>query len=142
MIDSLTKHLKEWENIGWIGIKNTALFQKAAYLLRRCTTPTFFEWVKGHNGDLGNEESNKLAKEGAEKNAPDPLPLDIPPEYDLWGAKLSHMTQALTHKGIQLQNTPPHRLTMVRNLEWVKLAIEHFSQTQETNQTIWKGLRK
>lgn len=83
MIDSLTKHLKEWGNIGWIGIKNTALFQKAAYLLRRCTTPTFFEWVKGHNGDLGNEESNKLAKEGAEKNAPDPLPLDIPPEYDL-----------------------------------------------------------
>jgi ribonuclease HI len=35
VINGLTKHLKEWEDKGWIGIKNAKFFRKAAYLLRR-----------------------------------------------------------------------------------------------------------
>lgn len=142
VINGLTRFLRDWEDMGWIGIKNAPFFRKAAYLLRRRTAPTFFEWVKGHNGNEGNEESDRLAKEGAEKNAPDDLPLDIPPEYDLQGAKLSRMSQALAHSGIRAQNTPLPRPTTVRNLERTKLAIAQFSQTYETNQAIWKGLRK
>ena len=81
--------------------------KRAAYLLRHCTAPTFFEWVKGHNGNLGNEEGDKLAKEGAEKEEPNTLPLEILPEYDLQGAKLTSLTQALAHKGIHSQKSPP-----------------------------------
>jgi hypothetical protein len=104
--------------------------------------PTFFEWVKGHNSDLGNEESNKMAKEGADKDEPDNLPLDIPPEYDLQGAKLATMTQALAHKGIHTKNTPLPQPTATRNLELVKSAIQNFSLSHETDTTIWKGLRR
>lgn len=87
VIDGLTEHLENWENRGWIGIKNAAFFKKAVYLLRKRSAPTTFKWVKGHNGDLGNEQSDRLAKEGASKDAPDYLPLDIPIEFDLQGAK-------------------------------------------------------
>ncbi|KAN0115797.1 Ribonuclease H-like domain containing protein, partial [Russula decolorans] len=66
-IAGLTKHLNTWEDIGWIGIKNAAFFKRAAYLLKSRTATTHFKWVKGHNGDHGNEESNRLAKEGADK---------------------------------------------------------------------------
>lgn len=107
VINGLTTHLKDWENKGWIGIKNTTFFKRAAFLLRWHTAPTFFEWVKGHNGNLGNEESDKLAKQGAEKDEPDHLPLDVPPDYNLQGAKLANMMQALAHKGIHSRNTPP-----------------------------------
>jgi ribonuclease HI len=34
VINGLTTHLGQWENRGWIGIKNAPLFQKAAHLLR------------------------------------------------------------------------------------------------------------
>jgi ribonuclease HI len=60
VIDGLTKHLKEWEDQGWIGIKNKEWFKRAVYLLRRRTAQTRFKWVKGHNGELGNERSDHL----------------------------------------------------------------------------------
>ena len=142
VINGLTKHLRDWEDDSWIGIKNAPFFKRAAFLLRRCTAHTFFEWVKGHNGDLGNEESDKLAKEGANKDEPDDLPLDIPPEYDLQGAKLATMTQALAHRGIRTKNTPPPRPTTTRNLRRTKTAIQNFSLSQETDAAIWKGIRK
>ena len=83
VIDGLTKHLKIWEDNGWINIKNADFYKRAAYLLKRRSAPTAFKWVKGHRGNLGNEESDKLAKEGAEKHEPDDLLLNIPRDLDL-----------------------------------------------------------
>jgi ribonuclease HI len=68
VINRLTLHLREWEDKGWIGIQNTTLFKKAAFMLKSKSAKTTFRWVKGHSGNLGNEESDKLAKEGAEKD--------------------------------------------------------------------------
>lgn len=142
VIKGLTTHLKDWENKGWIGIKNANLFKKAAYLLRKRLAPTFFKWVKGHSGNEGNEQSDILAKEGANKNEPDDLPLEIPPEYDLQGAKLATMTQALAYKGIRLRNPASPRPTTMRNLEQAKNAISELTLGRETDTTLWKGLRK
>ena len=86
-INGLTTHLRNWEDIGWIGIQNAALFKKAAFLMKRRSAKTTFSWVKAHRGTLGNKESDKLAKEGAEKDRPDTLDLQIPPEFDLQGSK-------------------------------------------------------
>jgi len=67
VIDSLTTHLESWENDGWINIKNTRLFRKAAHLMRYRSTKTTMQWVKGHDGNPGNEASDALAKQGANK---------------------------------------------------------------------------
>ena len=50
---------------------------------------TLFTWTKDQNGELGNAESDRLAKEGARKDAPDILDLRIAPEFDIQGTKLS-----------------------------------------------------
>ena len=115
--EGLTTHLENWENDGWINIKNTKLFKKAAHLLRYQPARTTFQWVKGHNGTIGNKESDHLAKQGANKNNPDTLDLTIPMEFDLSGAKLATLTQAKAYKGIQqLKNRGP-RMSTTRNIQ-------------------------
>jgi ribonuclease HI len=99
-INGLTTLLGTWEDNGWIGIKNAPYFKKAAYLLKRRTATTTFKWVKGHEGTIGNEESDHLAKEGARKEELDILELDVPKEFDLQGAKLATLTQATAYQGI------------------------------------------
>ena len=98
-----------------------------------------FQWVKGHEGDQGNEESNRLAKEGAEKNEPDHLDWEIPKEFDLQGAKLSALTQATAYKGILEKKPPKTRRSTTTNLQRAKQAITDYNGEQETDETIWKN---
>lgn len=83
VINGLTTYLHIWEDLGWISIKNAALFKKAVHLLKQRTATTHFKWIKGHSGNLGNEESDALAKRGADKDPPDEIDLTIPPEFDI-----------------------------------------------------------
>lgn len=142
VIDGLTKHLGQWEDSRWIGIDNTEFFKCTAYLLKKCTVMTSFQWVKGHRGNLGNEESDNFAKEGANKHTPDILSLDIPKEYNLQGVKLATLSQAVAYKGIQQQATTPPHPTTNRNLETIRQTIQAYQGSLETDRTIWNNLRK
>jgi hypothetical protein len=142
IIDGLTIHLKKWEDRGWIGIKNKEWFQRAAYLLRRRTAPTKFKWVKGHSGELGNEQADRLAKQGAEKDLDGDIPLEVPDHFNLQGAKLSTITQAIAYKGIYERSQKKQRKTTHRNLEKVREDIAAQSGTRETNEAIWGMIRK
>ena len=143
VIEGLTTHLRTWEDNGWIGVKNNTIFKRAAYLLKRRTATTSFQWIKGHNGDLGNEESDRLAKAGAEKETPDILDMEIPMEFDLQGAKLATLSQAKAYRGIQRRKPPPkERHRMRRNLNCARDALQDFTGNLETDETIWRGLKR
>ena len=142
VMDGLTRHLGRWEDDGWIGVENAELFKRAAYLLKKRSATTAFKWVKGHIGNLGNEESDKLAKEGANRDEPDPLILDVPHDYDLQGAKLATITQATAYRGIRNRSTQPPRPTTNRNLETIRQEIQVYQGTLETDKTIWNSIRK
>jgi ribonuclease HI len=142
VINGLTSHLPNWENIGWIEVQNAPLFKRAAFLLRRQTAITQFKWIKGHSGDRGNEESDRLAREGASKAEPDDLELQTPAEFDIQGAKLSALSQALAYRGIRkmkMKKSPP---TVPNLLQKIRVAIRNFNGQRETNATIWKSFRK
>ena len=140
-INGLTTHLGEWEDGGWIGIKNRKLFRKAAYALKRRTAPTTFKWTKGHNGDIGNEESDRLAKEGAEKEEPGELNIEIPKDFDLQGAKLAALTQAKAYRGILERRSAYRRDTTKNNLQRAREAIELYNGQKETDASLWLGLQ-
>ena len=135
-IEGLTTHLKHWEDIGWIQIKNAELFQRAAYLLRQRTTKTTFKWVKGHQGNLGNKESNKLAKEGANKDQPDQLNLHVPDKFFMQGAKLSALKQATAYQRIRKAKAASDPPIAAKQTNQIRAAIENYSGECETNETI------
>jgi hypothetical protein len=117
-------------------------FQKSSIPAKRRTVLTAFKWVKGHQGDQGNKESNRLAKEGAEKGNTDYLPLDILKEFDLQGAKLVTITQALAYRGIREQIAKTTCPSMNRNLDIIREAVKEYSRNNETDATIWRSIRK
>ncbi|KAG0700961.1 RnaseH-domain-containing protein [Suillus ampliporus] len=112
-IEGLTKNLPEWENRGWIDVKNT-------YHLRKRSAQTSFIWVKGHNGHHGNEQADRLANEGANKQNEDIIDLSVPDEFNLQGAALRKTTN---------------------NLDITRYAIQTLTGHLEEDATIWKGCR-
>lgn len=142
VINGLTSHLSTWEDIGWIGIKNADLFKRAAYLLKSRTTTTHFRWIKGHSGDQGNEECDRLAKMGADKPLPDPLSLDVPTAFDLQGAKLSALNQATAYRGIMERLPPQHRATTSENIQRTREALHEYNGLLETDESIWSGMQQ
>jgi ribonuclease HI len=141
-IDGLTTHLSHWEDKGWIQVKNAELFKKAAFLLRQRTATTSFQWVKGHHGNLGNEESDKLAKEGAEKDQPDNIDLEIPNEFNTQGAKLLALDQATAYQGIRQMKTARDPQVAPEQIDRARQAIKRISGNCETDRTIWESLWK
>jgi hypothetical protein len=94
-----------------------------AHLLRIWTAPTTFQWVKGHDGNKGNEGSDILAKEGAMKIKEDQIDLMIPNEFDVQGPKLNTLTQAITYRGIKEARKAPTRRTTQEHLQRMRNAI-------------------
>jgi ribonuclease HI/exonuclease III len=142
VINGLTTHLQTWEDDGWIGIKNAPFFKKAVHLLRNRSARTTLQWVKGHSGTLGNEESDLLAKQGAEKQNADELNLEIPTDFDLKGAKLSTLTQAKAYRGILEKREITPRNAAVNNIQLTQEAINHITGEWETDAAIWLSIRK
>ena len=140
-MDGLTLHLLSWEDKSWIGTTNSKWFQAAAYHLRRRSAEMAFKWVKGHAGSLGNEQADALANAGAHKPTPDEIDTIVPPNFNLNGAKLATLTQALAHEAILDKRLPPYKRSTLMNLDIARHAIHTITQTMETDKSIWEKVR-
>ncbi len=141
-IDGLTEHLTKWQDKGWINVANASYFKKTAYALRTRSAPTTFEWVKGHSGEEGNEEADRLAGEGAEKPAVDPLSTEIPDIWNLTGAKLASLTQALAYQGILRTKGYRQRPATEAPLDMARHCVhDHLGGRMPTDATLWHSLR-
>ncbi|KAG2037250.1 hypothetical protein BDR03DRAFT_1051385, partial [Suillus americanus] len=140
-IEGLTRNLNNWEDRGWTGVTNSNLFRATAYHLRKRSATTTFRWIKGHNGNKGNEEADRLAGIGARKDTFDEIDTSIPPHFDLRGAKLTGMTQVLAYKNILSFMTDELKNSTRGLLYRTRYAIQNISRHLETDQTLWLGRR-
>jgi ribonuclease HI/exonuclease III len=142
VIKGLTRNLNKWEDTGWIGIANKDLFKVTAAWLRQRSSPTRFQWVKGHSGEAGNEEADKLANQGADLPAIQAIDLTTPENFTLTGAKLHEMSQAKLYKGILEHSPTKARPNTTNQLNAIRLAISNTGQSRVPNERIWASLRK
>jgi ribonuclease HI len=140
-INRLTTHLQDWEDIGWIGIENVTLFQAAAYHLRRRPAPTTFQWTKGHDGHIRNEQADKLALTGAQRVDTDVLNTYMSRNFNIQGAKLTKMTQKLAYKAIMCKTHLKYKRATLSLLDISRFAIQSISSSLETDAAIWWSCR-
>jgi len=70
------------------------------------------------------------------------LDLSVPDNFNVQGAKLKSLTQALAYRGIRNSRPPPPRPSSVRNTQRAREAILHYSGIDETDATIWASIWK
>src|SRR5882724_6480584 len=88
-IQGIIKNLRKWEDEGWMGVQNANLFQKIAYELDTRGGETYFQWVKGHSNNPGNDGEGERANKWAQKENANSIELQVPKEYKLQGARLT-----------------------------------------------------
>ncbi|PBK70294.1 hypothetical protein ARMSODRAFT_871758, partial [Armillaria solidipes] len=106
VIESLCFHLRHWEDSGWVGISNCELWKVTVAILRRHGAPVYFQWVKGHSGDTGNEGADALAGNGAMLEIEDATHADIEIDhkFDVVGARLVSLTQSQAYRLIHARS--------------------------------------
>jgi exonuclease III len=147
IIDGATKHLKRWEDQGYIGIKNSDLWRALAYQLRIRSATTSFRLTRDHPEESNEfraplKEAIKAAKTGIEQPAQREITLEVPKKWTLDGAKTNAMTQSLATKAIKEWKTPAPRRLTVERVDMAKDAIKDLKGTNGNSETIWKGATK
>jgi ribonuclease HI/exonuclease III len=141
VMDGMTRFLGDWEDRGWVRVKNAELFKSLAYQLRRRTAQTDFEKVKAHSGEQGNEGADELAKRGAEKPEPDALDLSIDPAFDIQGIRIARATQKLLTQAVVDSQPAPLRRRTERNMQRAELALQSGPYEAKPRAAIWKSMR-
>ncbi|KAI0686120.1 hypothetical protein C8T65DRAFT_712418 [Cerioporus squamosus] len=140
VVEGLTVHLPKWERQGWLGTDNAPALRDVVARLRARSALTTFCWVKGHQGNVGNEGADKLAKAGVAAATAEAL-RPAPEEYLRRGASLSGLTQRLAYKGIRRHKDKGERPATVKMVGQVRDALYHEVKAMPTESMLWQGVR-
>ena len=141
VIRAMNNSLKPWEDLGWTNIPNAEWLKATAYHLRQRSAPTRFKWVKGHNGTRGNEEADKLANIGVNKQTADEIDLTVPDHFQPTGLRLAATTQASAYALISGLNNPTTTRRAEILLERIRVTLETVNKHSLPNHSLWKGCR-
>ncbi|KNZ81408.1 Ribonuclease H1 [Termitomyces sp. J132] len=142
VIDSLTKNLKEREDNGWIGSANKELMKCLVANLRKRKGNVNLEKVKGYSDIEGNEGADALADEGVQEPTLDPsIDLETLAAFNIQGAKLAAVSQAMIYKGIIENLKTPHRRGTETHLDMTRWAVKALNDEAPTDNRIWLSLK-
>lgn len=105
-IQALTTNLAKNTDQGYIFSRNPDLIQATAATLKARQGHTLLKWVKGHNGNIGNEGADRLAAEGAQKDEDEADQLFAPTHLIPPGIKLEAASQAVMYRALRVIKSP------------------------------------
>lgn len=135
----ITKHLKTWENQGWMYSKHAEFFKSIIAWTRYRSNTTKITWVKGHSDIKGNEEANKLAGAGADQDMPPLANLPLAPTNTIpSGAKLSELAQKDFYYDIKKTSRPNPQKSSKNNLGRIQACTTAYYDHTPKYETIWR----
>ncbi len=140
-MDGLTKHSTKWEKRGWLGVSNADLFKETLARLRNRQARTTFKWVKGHDGTIGNEEADELAKRGTSEEGEVVTLAPVNVSLLKNGVSLSELTQRLAYKGIRETKKSGKRKSTSATIERVIRELAEHLKIKAEEGEIWGGIR-
>lgn len=98
VVEAATSWIQKWQNNGWVKsngepVANKQYLVSLSESMKRLEqkVPSFeYRWIKGHNGDLGNESSDRLATLGTlmAMSGQSQHEVDISPAQGYWSKKI------------------------------------------------------
>jgi ribonuclease HI len=138
IINCFTKNLPQWEAQGWISIQNKEFITPIVSHMRARGATTTFTRTKGQEQI---KFANSLANEGIQKMTYDNLDLTLAKKFNLTGAQLSMMSQAMIYQGIKGRvQIAPRRSTII-TLDVTRHAVKRLTGHLPTDATIWHSIR-
>lgn len=119
---ALTEDLQEYEDKGFVGVRNAGLLRTMIGCLRMHMSPIYFHNLKDLPRSREEITAASLARTALNKDSMMVLPL-IPVELHVTGAKLSKMTQAIAYKTIRTNMNNPTRVRTRKMLDEVKRVV-------------------
>ena len=136
-IDGLTKHVIRWENQNWINTHHGDLFKCILAWSQWKKGKTTLKWVKGHSGIEGNEEADKLAREGAGKPPTTPISLQFPLAPIPKGTCLADLEQKDFYKIINGKKNILPRTRANQNVGRIQACIQESFNYSPSKEAIW-----
>ena len=141
VIKAILDHVKTWEQTGYIGVANREVLRAVIASLRSRGGPTNFVQLTDATVEFGCSEAKNLAKIGANKELYDEPQIEINLNFNLTGAQLESMTQALAYKGICESKTPRNRRRTAQMLAITRHAVQDTTGNYPDDSAVWKSTR-
>ncbi|KAH9839013.1 uncharacterized protein C8Q71DRAFT_703827 [Rhodofomes roseus] len=137
----LVAKLPVWEDRGWIGVEGAPLTRALVNQLRQRCAPTTLRKVACLKEFEIRNEASELAKTRFLAGQLEEVAPTIDRNFDLSGAKLASLTQAIAYRGIMSIRDPPNRPRTVGQVGRTLNALGGPASPPPPAQLLWRSIR-
>ncbi|KAH9834579.1 uncharacterized protein C8Q71DRAFT_687047, partial [Rhodofomes roseus] len=141
LISELTTRLPHRENVGWIGIADAQPLRALVNQLRQRCAPTILSRPRNPKENEYAYQNIARSKELLLNGDPSPVELQSNATFNLSGAKISTLTQALAYKGIRLSQPEKPRQRTQQNIKAVLERLQEKGIFDQAEAMVWRSIR-